>query len=408
MTESAGPARARIGVPVFLLGLGSMSALGVTWPFLVGAALYELIRAGGRRAGLVFPLGGGILLLFLLGRIYLSPDQDSHVSGTVGLLGLLSYFVTYSISSQGWESCRVAVFAIVAGSTAHALLNLGTIIRDFGLFPSTRLFNDVWTGSFYTATGQATLWVPVIGTIPYLLFATKSRASRVLGWVLLTTTLLAAAVLASRTMLGLIVLSLLIGSALFLSWIGQISRLVTVLSSAFVLIVIAHYALPTDFIDRLPLVSRLASGQADLQNDPRLKRWSYYVSHMWESRDGGRRLQNSVGYAHNLWLDCFDADGAIPFLLLVLFSVAFMVGMVRVAKRLPRSTGGLFLLGGVGVAWMIQAATEPLIDLAPSLFAAGCGFAGACSGVLMSLCHRGIDDVRGVSTPGGQLSRMPD
>jgi hypothetical protein len=69
---------------------------------------------------------------------------------------------------------------------------------------------------------------------------------------------------------------------------------------------------------------------------------------------------------------------------------------VGISKRLPPSTGGVLLPVGVGVTWMIQAATEPLIDLAPYFFAAGCGFAGAIAGVLRAPRREGPHQCEGV------------
>lgn len=394
MTCSAGSIGGRERLAGLLLGLGSMAAFGVSWQFLAAAAVVELIRLGRRIGSLALPLGGVFLCLFVLSRVFLSPEQDSR-GWTVGLLGLLSYLVAYTLSSDGWERCRLAVLGIVAGSTAHAVLNLGIIVSDHGLVPSTRLFDDVWTGAVWTATGHATLWVPVVGSVPYFLFVGKKRAT-VVGWVLLGLSLWAAAVLASRTLLGLIVVSLLLGATVVLTRRGRFSRLLAAVGPAAILALVAYFTLSRRFIDSLPLVSRLASGQLDLRDDPRLDRWPHYLNHMWDSPDGGRELQKSQGYAHNLWLDSFDADGAIPFLLLVLFSVTFIAGLVGISKRLPPSTGGMVLLVAVGVTWMIQAATEPLIDLAPYFFAAGCGFAGATAGVLRALRREGPRESEGV------------
>lgn len=369
---------------LFLLGLASMAAFGTSWQFLVVAGLLCLVSLGARIGSLEVPIAGVLLALFLLSRAYLNPGSGL-LGWVLALMAFFSFFVAYVLSSSGWAGCRRVLLAIVAGSAAHALMNAAFIVREHGFVPTTRLFDDVWTGELWVATGQATAWVPVVGAIPYLIFGSRSRPTVVTGGILLILALYASAILASRTLFGLIVLSMLIGCG---SLLAQRGRRGHFLAGTFVAAIVSlslFLALPQGLFDRLPLVSRLSSGGARLGEDPRLERWSYYMGHAWESATGASDLRSSVGYAHNLWLDSLDADGILPFVLLVLFSLSFLVGLKRIAREFPPSAGERLLIHGLGATWVIQAATEPLIDLAPYLFAAGCGFAGATAGLLRSL-----------------------
>lgn len=386
-------------VTALLLALGAFAPFGVSWQFVAIAALVEVMRVGPRAGSFTPPLGGVLLGFFVTIRIYAS-DAPTATDWVVGLLAMLSYVVAFTLGSGGWERCRLAVLAIVVGSTAHGLLNLGLIVSKFGLAPSTRLFDDVWTGSVWVATGQATLWVPVVGALPYLLFGRAKRASFIVGCFMLGTALLAAAILASRTLVGLVLFSLAMAATLMMRGRGSTSRLPLAIAVAATAGFVACVTVPRAVIENLPLVSRLASGQARLGDDPRLERWSYYLDHMWEYPDGHHVLHQTVGYAHNMWLDSFDADGAIPFVVLVLFTVAVVVSLIRVARRLPAKDGEVLLLLGVVLTWMLQASTEPLIDLAPYLFAAGCGFAGAAAGLAVHLSEERV--TQPASPRGGQ------
>jgi hypothetical protein len=387
-------------ITAVLLGLGAMGVFGLNWQLLLVACVVELLRLGNRVGALVPTAGACALGLFLVSRVYLTPDADEQRLA-VALLGLGAYFVGYTLSCDGWHEARAAVLSLVAGSAAHALLNLGLILRDFGLLPTTRLFVDVWTGELWVATGQATLWVPVVGAIPFFLFGQSRKLGRLVGWVSLALVLWAAAVLASRTLLGLIAVSFVVGSGLVLTRREQISRLVSGVGLAATAAILTATVVPRAFLDGLPLVSRLASGETSVVNDPRTERWAFYLDNMWEWSQGGRHLQESVGYAHNLWLDTYDADGAIPFVLLLVFTGTFVSSLVRLARSPDATSGQILLMVGVGVAWLVQASTEPLMDLAPYLFAAGCGFAGATAGLLRSMRPKTADSRRRLRTSQG-------
>lgn len=91
----------------------------------------------------------------------------------------------------------------------------------------------------------------------------------------------------------------------------------------------------------------------------RLVRMSYFISHFFEHMYGGKYIFQAVGYSHNFWLDIFDYVGIVPFLIMIIINVNFIVKAYKIQKNNLLGKGDGYLISTITIVTLIQFFTEP-------------------------------------------------
>lgn len=101
-------------------------------------------------------------------------------------------------------------------------------------------------------------------------------------------------------------------------------------------------------------------------------RWTanrFYISKMLDYPFGGGEIQRLAGgrYAHNIWLQCYDEYGAIPFVFMVIITVSFIKIFIKIA-RMNDKTITEYILLSIYFTTLLQLALEPVMTGYPILF----------------------------------------
>lgn len=375
-SESATPLMVKCSLVFICLGAASFAQRdGILFGLGVVFAVVSRLNS---RGSIAIPWPGLVLVTFL--AAYRMSD-GGHITPTLLTIitGVFAYVACANITTAGGPYLRT-LGAIVGGMTAHASMNLFLILRDHGLRPDTRIFDDVWTGAPSVATAHAALWTPLIGLLPLFLILRRRRPWVALGLSATAAAILAASLLASRTLvllLALLIVGFVVLSRFIVADRVRLSRTSTAaLSISAIVGAVLAWTTP-GALANLPLFHRFASSETTLGDDPRIGRWLEYSTRGWSHFYGGGHLRAEMGFGHNLWLDVLDMAGVPAFLLITVFFLAYLFQTLRLARGRFFTVEEKVASAGLALACLTHAATEPLLEGMPSLFIAMCGFAGA-------------------------------
>ncbi len=87
---------------------------------------------------------------------------------------------------------------------------------------------------------------------------------------------------------------------------------------------------------------------------------------------GGMNMNNKIGHAHNLWLDCGRVAGIIPLLLLFYLTCQYLYSFVRVYKL--KSVNPILRLAFTFLSFimLVGFVSEPILEGIPMFFAFFC------------------------------------
>ena len=368
-----------------LIVLGSASVANQDALLFGLAAIFAVLGSMG--AGRAAPPPAPALALGLFLYMYLVSDGAHLTTVPITITtGLLACLAAASLAKSGLSYVAI-VCALVTGVSIHAALNLWLLLREHGLRPDTRQFDDFWTMSPLAATAHAAFWIPLVGLLP-LLFVWRRRGR---GWLVslavIGTVFLASSLLASRTLILLLTLVLfgwLLVGRYFISDSPRLSGTTSAVMGTVGVLGAAVIWVSPGILRGLPLFARLATPEASLGDDPRIDRWVEYATRGWAHFYGGGHLRAEIGFGHNLWLDVLDAAGVPAFICLTAFSGLYLYHALSLARSKRFTIGERVAALSLAVTCTVQAATEPLLEGMPIVFVVMCALSGATAAARQS------------------------
>lgn len=319
-------------------------------------------------------------------------------SGIRTILFPLCYLFGYHVVSRNErikeeQIVRIIVFVALAFAL-HGYLNLFMTIAKKGIMGfGSGVYTDFWTRKVTSSTGQAANY--------YLLFAVSGFVVFGKYDIKLKLLLMACEFLAlGHCVLCGVRMCLILSVVVFVT--GLFVRLfyqrdqktfiqtVTFAGVIFVVLILTYelnlFNLRSIYESSYMYYRLHSQYSVGLFQDDRLQRKAVYLQNLFRYPFGGQNIRRGmgVGYAHDLWLDTFDAVGVVPLGLLIIYTVSLFVRLLRYNRRC--SWAGLSIicvsmLPSLAIVFFL----EPIIDSYPLFFAVVCMIDGMmnkrfCSG----------------------------
>lgn len=290
----------------------------------------------------------------------------------------------HSVLDEVQKRGYVLLVAISLGSFAHYglnyLLNLGASLG--------RNTNDIWTGQPMAATGQNALACLMMGFSVATLFLPRKKWHRIAASLTIVLMLVYNLVLASRTMIVILSILLLIG--LFYPKKRAISAKQTIkavsvlclLGIAVAVIYLHNVGNIQGYVKHSLLFNRLG-GSFDmlLDNGSRTSVKLKFLANMMQYPFGGLHMRAKYSYAHDLLLDAYDEYGVVVFLLLIAALILGCLQMYRLLRQSAYSDGLKLPLLLIYAAILLEFTVEPILAGMPWLFSCYCLINGCVTGM---------------------------
>ena len=105
-----------------------------------------------------------------------------------------------------------------------------------------------------------------------------------------------------------------------------------------------------------------------------------FISHMIEYPWGGSHIRELVGnYAHDLWLDAYDVAGLVSAIIMVLYSVLFVINIIKIMKNKNINSAFKTLIISLSICILAQCCIEPIMEACKAYIFAVCLIDGAIS-----------------------------
>lgn len=299
----------------------------------------------------------------------------------------------YVETTPGRNSLFRLFAALGGGFFMHGILNWWTYLGSdsYALaYGYQRISIDVWQGTVAGVTTNGMLFSFGAGMSVGVLLSRGAKAEKWMALGVLLACLGITVFYANRTLLYLVAVLVVWQGILFgpVTTRRKLLLLAGALAAVFALFFMGNWGGFRNWLLGLKLTQRLAGED----NTSRFRAWGYFFRDMGFLRHpiGGGYLTAGAPtpYLHNLWLDVYNAAGALPFLALLGFTV-WAVLRLRTFLRIygkPAEKEAVVLsclLGAVFLNMMV----EPVLEANPYYVQSSLMFLGAMEGTLQETEH---------------------
>ncbi len=236
-------------------------------------------------------------------------------------------FFAFTNHLIGFEVIVVAAIGMAFHGTLSFFYNLFT-----GVNINSGITYDVFTKQTASSTGQATNFTLLIPVFYWSVFYQNKRFLKVIVILLYILALIYDILIGGRTFILLSIVSLLLFvlfNLFFVRKSKESKRNITILFSVALTFVLLSFIINISqffelFFKNSYLFTRLKYQNAfQILNDDRFIRIGKYIQLMPAYLYGGNhiRLNHSIGYAHNTWIDIYDDAGLFPFLFFLILTI---------------------------------------------------------------------------------------
>ncbi len=296
----------------------------------------------------------------------------------------IAYYIGRRIEAYNKDSIPNFILIIILGMTSHAIINFIYEYIKFGGINSGGIHYDAFSlGAITSATGAATNLTLFAGALYYFFIGNHSLYKKI---SLLIITFLCFAynmVLGGRSFFVLTLVSF--ACCFFVDCIYQRNKIrmakkIFTSSLNVILIGCFLYILGAEkiqtFFESTYLFHRFAYASSSNSQDlvsffttsDRVDIRTMYITNMLDNLWGGRVIFANIGfYAHELWLDIFDAAGIVPFIGIWMITILGVVISYSYIVSKEAKIENKILITGVIISFMIQFCLEPVMTGARTL-----------------------------------------
>jgi hypothetical protein len=288
---------------------------------------------------------------------------------------LIGYCLIYS-SKKTPETAIIELFDIICATMfIYATLNMSYLFRH-GWSYSLRGTYDFWTGVYVNATNQGGYLILICVYAPLLLMYWKrlDLKHKLLYIVELVSAIVYTLILGNRTLLLVCLLSVVIAYFYYFfktkNKVIYLVKTIGIVGIAFLLFLILFninaFGIKTfwensTFYTRMQYVG--TQYDVTLRENDRFSTWSKTLGTIYKYPIGGKPDGVILTYAHNLWLDIQWNCGWLPFILMVVLGIMFLVNIRKILKQHRKSNPyySLFVLAFACVI-MLEFMVEPIME----------------------------------------------
>lgn len=267
----------------------------------------------------------------------------SYKLGFYSVMGFclpMAYYIGTNILVPSQENVKKLIYIVAFGMASHVVLNFVMDFSAFGFeYVTSRIHYDVWTHTNIKETITAINYTFIIGCVYYLFTYEKNKYVKISGILLLILLFLYNIGLGRRTPILMLAISLLISiifdilkykNKYIYKKILFLALIILVCAIFIAILVFFNIFGLKDLVNSFIIVKKfiwsgLKTERVQLFLDA-VKLMPYHLF-------GGQEISNTVGiYIHDLWMDTYDFAGIIPYLLLIIYSILYLINMIKIYK----------------------------------------------------------------------------
>ena len=346
--------------------------------FLIGAIGYLVFN--GNKTIQYSPLLVSFVIFFIFFYIYSDYFEASIVKSVIAL----PIAFTFGSSISNISPKKISFLLLICAFTMalHAILNMLYNFRLYGIAAiGLRVSSDFWTGEVSLSTGQAAKMVPFLSCVFVLLFYNKNNKLKLFSFITFILLIIYNFALGGRSAIILTVLSIVF--SLFLVIMRErdfkLARKLIIILGFTIFVIALLYIFNIFDIQSLFEESSFnhrfnSEGGQDIEEDDRMRRKIIYIVNIFKYPFGGQHLcfDEHIGHAHDLWLDCFDMVGIIPFILIVFYTISSILRAKQYYSNRNVSTYYGVMILSFFLIMNIQFFLEPIIEGSPKLLILYC------------------------------------
>lgn len=313
-----------------------------------------------------------ILCLFAISFFAFSYEQGFY--SVMAFCLPMAYYIGSNIKVVNEDNIKKVIYLITLGMVCHIMLNFVVDIITNGthLFYSSTHY-DIWISGKVTATTTLTNCIPLVGFLFYILKYEKNTKFKYAFLVIMLIIFIYNFGLGQRTLYAMIAISLLVAYLLEMIFSKRkinIKKLFLFIVIIFIIICIfvLCYFYIEDFkfvIDHTRIFVKLFSlGMGSNRFTIFIDTVKLVPYHLF----GGCSISEILGIMpHDLWLDVYNWAGIIPYALLLVHTILFIIVMVKTIKNNKISNSFKIFIIPMFVCIGLQCLLEPIMSGA-SLF----------------------------------------
>ncbi len=326
-----------------------------------------------------FGINANAFILYLIG------PWSAHVLGRV-----------YIERSTKPKAFMVLIIVLSAGMFLHGLLNIVAYLRSdyYILYNYYRQSVDFWRDELVNVKSTEMLYTFATGVALGVLFTTYKLRYKLLAGLVLFLSVMQTVFMANR---ALMIIFFVVLAWRFCCWFADakvapfkktvIILCVLLLFFVLLLLITLNVAGIGDAFFNLKIVQRFTSDVELTRFDV----WDIFFEDMafFGHMFGGKLLTHNAqwGYLHNMWLDVYNVAGVIPFLILIVLTVKFILSFIRFnhVMKTANKKNERIVFQSLMLAVLLNMMIEPIIEANPYYFLMTLMFLGAMEGYMYKI-----------------------
>lgn len=284
----------------------------------------------------------------------------------------MAYYIGSNIKDNNEDKIKKVIYLLAFSMCIHLILNS---IYEYivhgpdGFFFSSSHY-DIWTRGKVSSTLIAIDIVLLIGCLYYLIFHENNKTVKISGIVLFVLGMAYLLIIGRRTPILILILTMLV-SFIYESFVAKTiteknKRIFIKVSIAvvisIVLMLLAYNLNIMDIQNKLSdfrLIQKLKQG---LMNDERISVLINTIRLMPKYLFGGQKISTELALqVHHFWLDIYDYAGIVPFVIICIYSVYYLMTYLKVLNNNQVSNRFKTLITGLFVCIFILLNIEPMM-----------------------------------------------
>ncbi len=290
----------------------------------------------------------------------------------------MAYYIGSNTLDRDPQNIRKIVYLLAVSMMCHVCLNFNyeyhmpfwDTIKGFSRIAESSTHYDFWTKGDVSSTATAINLDLMIGSLYYLVRHEKNKIVNSVMFILFFICMAYCLMMGRRTPLLLIAVVIL-SSFVFESLVtGNITKetrkrffilcllFAIVLGVSFVLYQIDFMGMKA-FLDEAYIIAKLKTGLID---NSRVQLLVAAVKLLPKYLWGGQKISSEIGlFVHEFWLDIYDYAGIVTYALIVVYSIMYLIRIIRVLSSERCDLNIKTLVFGVFICIFVQLFIEPVM-----------------------------------------------
>lgn len=293
------------------------------------------------------------------------------------IMPILSYVIGIMIVCTKDKGINIRQYVIVMylGLFVHGILNM-TKFNSNEI--NVRIINDFWSGTERTATLQGVYFTMAVSLLFYCLFILRIKRNYILKPILLISiilSILSTLNTASRTLFLILAISFIANIILYgylnKNNIKNILKILLIICISVIVgltIYFTNFLGIKDSLEKSPLYKRQEIIEETGYKEPRFNMYKEVISQLNKSPLGGKKIEISLKYAHNLWLDVALMVGVIPFVLIIIYSFITLKTLLAYINSKKVEMNDKYVIFSVYIGLTMNFMVEPILEGIPQIF----------------------------------------